>query len=176
MQQNSVLLALFFLCFSSGLGSGQPGQRDDLQTLLELKNSFITNPKEEDVLRDWNSGSPSYCNWTGVTCGGREIIGLNLSGLGLTGSISPSIGRFNNLIHIDLSSNRLVGPIPTTLSNLSSSLESLHLFSNLLSGDIPSQLGSLVNLKSLKLGDNELNGTIPETFGNLVNLQSMRTR
>ncbi|XP_019095573.1 PREDICTED: LRR receptor-like serine/threonine-protein kinase GSO2 [Camelina sativa] len=170
MQQNSLLLALFLLCFSIRSGSGQS---DDLRTLLELKNSFVTNPKDETILRTWNADDPNFCNWTGVTCGGSVIIGLNLSSLGLTGSISPSIGRFNNLTHIDLSSNRLVGPIPTTLSNLSASLETLHLFSNRLSGEIPSQLGSLVNLKSLKLGDNELNGSIPETFGNLVSLRML---
>ena len=50
----------------------------------------------------------------------------------------------------------------------------LFLGDNQLTGEIPSELGSLVNLRSLFLGDNQLTGEIPSELGNLANLERLR--
>lgn len=171
-------LSIFFLtCYSF---TSVFGQTQDLSLLMKVKRSFVQDSSTEDVLHDWSpKTNPNFCNWTGVGCGlisstanSVHVVSLNLSGFSLCGSISPSLGRLQNLLHLDLSSNRLTGPIPTTLSNLSS-LESLLLFSNQLSGPIPPQLGSLNNLRVMRIGDNGLTGPIPSTFGNLVNLVAL---
>ena len=49
----------------------------------------------------------------------------------------------------------------------------LHLWENQLSGTMPSELGSLVNLQSLALQDNKLTGSIPPELGNLANLEEL---
>ncbi|CAL5345234.1 unnamed protein product [Camellia sinensis] len=49
--------------------------------------------------------------------------------------------------------------------------KSLDLDGNLLSGQIPSQLGSLSSLIALDLSDNELSGELPYELGHLTNLR-----
>ena len=64
----------------------------------------------------------------------------------------------------------MTGPIPGELGSLVN-LESLRLGYNELTGPIPGELGSLVNLESLLLDWNALTGPIPGELGNLVNLK-----
>ena len=64
------------------------------------------------------------------------------------------------------------GQIPSELGSLSK-LERLWLQSNRLSGLIPSELGSLSSLKYLSLSGNQLTGTIPAELGNLTTLTSL---
>ncbi|KAM1114114.1 hypothetical protein TB1_046047 [Malus domestica] len=67
----------------------------------------------------------------GVTCAldsldnSVQAVRLNLSGSSLVGSILPSLGSLQNLLHLDLSSNHLSGPIPPTLSNLVAKFDNL---------------------------------------------------
>jgi hypothetical protein len=89
------------------------------------------------------------CNWYGVLCNNGHVIALALA------------------------NNRLSGPLPPTLSNLSG-LVVLSLYDNQLSGGIPQQLGSLPALQTLDLYGNQLSDTIPPTLGNLASLQTLR--
>ena len=50
----------------------------------------------------------------------------------------------------------------------------LHLDNNLLTGTLPSELGSLTNLQALRLSGNRLTGPIPAELGSLEHLQSLR--
>ena len=43
-----------------------------------------------------------------------------------------------------------------------------------LSGEIPSEIGNLINLTSIRLSENNLSGEIPSSIGNLTNLNSLR--
>ena len=151
-----------------------------------------------DVLRgdqplNW-SVDLSIDNWQGIAIANNRVEGLDLSSLGLRGTIPPEIGiltslqslRLNgnelvgtippelrnlpNLQFLDLSGNGLAGPIPAQLGNLTN-LESLVLYRNQLTGPIPSELGNLENLHTLRLGDNWLTGEIPSELGRLSNLQ-----
>ena len=85
------------------------------------------------------------------------------------GVTTDADGRVSQL---DLSWNELTGPIPVDLGSLVN-LQRLELFSNNLTGPIPSELGSLVNLETLDLSGNELTGPIPVDLGSLVNLQRL---
>ena len=49
-----------------------------------------------------------------------------------------------------------------------SNLTYLNLWSNHLSGEIPSAIGNLTNLTHLDLCDNDLSGEIPSTIGNIT--------
>ena len=44
---------------------------------------------------------------------------------------------------------------------------------NKLSGNIPEEMGEMVNLGYLFFWNNNLQGTIPDSFGNLINLVSL---
>ena len=68
-----------------------------------------------------------------------------------------------------LDNNGLAGPIPTEVGSLSN-LRHLRLGSNNLSGAIPQELGSLTNLRMMILWWNDLTGPIPTSLGSLVHL------
>ena len=70
---------------------------------------------------------------------------------------------------LDLGSNLLTGEIPAEMGNLSN-LTTLDLGSNGLIGEIPAEIGNLSNLTRLDLFNNRLNGEIPPELGNLSNL------
>ena len=74
-----------------------------------------------------------------------------------------------NVTGLVLNSNQLSGQLPSELGSLSS-LTGLWLGDNQLSGEIPQELGSLSNLTGLSLGNNQLSGEIPAELGNLPNL------
>ena len=74
---------------------------------------------------------------------------------------------------LDLHNNSLTGEIPTELGSLSS-LEHLSLRNNSLSGEIPLELGSLSSLETLFLYNNSMTGEIPPELGDLRNLRDLR--
>ena len=71
---------------------------------------------------------------------------------------------------VDLHDNALAGSIPSDLGSLTN-VRWLFLSSNALTGAIPGELGSLGNLESLSLWENELTGSIPAALGNLTDLE-----
>ena len=71
-----------------------------------------------------------------------------------------------------LNQNELTGQIPSELGSLSN-LQELRLYSNQLTGPIPASLGGLTNLERLSLSQNQLTGPIPSELGSLVNLQEL---
>ena len=96
----------------------------------------------------------------------------------LRGTLSPAIGKLTNLRSLHLQGFGdpylqiwLIGEIPPELGNLVN-LETLTINANL-TGEIPAELGNLVKLRSLALGNNRLTGEIPPELGNLVNLETL---
>ena len=71
---------------------------------------------------------------------------------------------------VDLRDNALAGSIPSDLGSLTN-VRWLILSSNALTGTIPGALGSLGNLESLSLWRNELTGSIPSDLGSLTNVR-----
>ena len=77
-----------------------------------------------------------------------------------------------NVTQLLLADNNLTGQMPSELGSLSS-LQALGLGGNQLTGEIPTELGSLSNLQSLSLWGNQLTGEIPGWLGSLSNLRSL---
>ncbi|KAK8335002.1 hypothetical protein V6Z11_A09G025700 [Gossypium hirsutum] len=70
---------------------------------------------------------------------------------------------------LNLSKNQIIGPVPSTLGNLTN-LDLLDLSFNQITGAIPREIGNLKNLSELKLSKNKLNGSIPLSIFNLSRL------
>ena len=73
---------------------------------------------------------------------------------------------------IRLSDKGLTGEIPSELGSLAN-LQVLHLTRNQLTGPIPAELGGLTNLSILALGGNELTGGITTELGRLSKLERL---
>ncbi|MBA0771181.1 hypothetical protein Gotri_019691, partial [Gossypium trilobum] len=67
---------------------------------------------------------------------------------------------------MDLSANSLTGEIPKEIGILVE-LRSLNLSGNLLTGNIPNEIGNMELMESLDLSMNQLNGEIPPSLSNL---------
>ena len=76
------------------------------------------------------------------------------------------IGNLILVRMIDLSSNKLSGPIPSEISSLSA-LRFLNLSRNQLSGEIPKEMGGMKLLESLDLSANRISGEIPQSLSDL---------
>ena len=119
----------------------------------------------------WLGSIGTECSWYGVQCDatGTHVIGLDLLGNRLTGSIPPALGSMPELSSLELAFNQLSGVIPAEIAELAQ-LTVLHLNMNQLTGSIPPELGRLSNLRSLTLQMNDLSGPIPPDLGTLANL------
>tara|TARA_Y100001934_G_scaffold66425_1_gene82508 strand:+ start:1780 stop:2514 length:735 start_codon:yes stop_codon:yes gene_type:complete len=69
--------------------------------------------------------------------------------------------------------NQLTGEIPSDIGKLIN-LEILNLNENQLTGEIPVEIGNLTYLTRLELYNNQLTGEIPPEIGNLTNLTYLR--
>ncbi|KAL3505894.1 hypothetical protein ACH5RR_031276 [Cinchona calisaya] len=142
----------------------------DVISMERIKASFQNPPF------DWNGDPclPRQYSWTGVTCSEglqARVITLNLTSMGISGSISPSISNLTALSGVFLGNNSLTGPIPD-LSSLKI-LEILHLEDNKLGGEIPPSLGNAKKLHELFLQNNNLTGNVPS---NLVGKPGLNLR
>ena len=98
-----------------------------------------------------------------------ELSVLQLGESLLTGPIPSQLGLSLKMVELDLQHNFLSGPIPVQLGRLTN-LKRLNLFNNSLSATIPSELAQLTNLEILNLSELPLlTGEIPGELGRLVN-------
>ena len=143
----------------------------DCENLLALRQGLAG-----DAFLNWSATVP-IIYWTGVEIEGSpgnpsRVTGLNLSGLGLSGSIPIELKTLTALTHLRLDSNQLVGTIPSELGNLAN-LKYLDLSNNRLEGSIPRELEGLSNLKELYLQGNGLTGCVAKDLSkHLVTLES----
>ncbi|CAI9772395.1 unnamed protein product [Fraxinus pennsylvanica] len=144
--------------------------------------SSVTNPKDAAVLRSlkdqwgntpssWNNSADPCEAWNGITCNNNaSVIKLELSILGLTGTLMGDIAGLTELITLDLSINPgLTGPLSPLLGDLGK-LSTLNLAGCSFAGNIPSELGNLAKLSYLVLNSNNFTGEIPSSLGKLSNL------
>ena len=120
---------------------------------------------------NWLSKKP-LADWYGVTVSNWEVTELDLSDNKLSGPIPSELGDLSYLTTLSLHSNALTGTVPSALGNLSN-LTTLSLHTNGLTGALPSALGDLSNLRYLSLHTNALTGSVPPALGNLSNLMTL---
>ncbi|KAM6575423.1 hypothetical protein CsatA_023750 [Cannabis sativa] len=82
-----------------------------------------------------------------------------------------SLINCSQMYFLSLADNNFGGPLPKSVSNLSTQITYLYLGQNQISGIIPPTLKNLVNLISLTMEFNLLEGVIPSSLGKLRFLQ-----
>ncbi|KAL2939816.1 hypothetical protein RDABS01_019749 [Bienertia sinuspersici] len=93
------------------------------------------------------------------------------------GVLPNSFSMLSSLESLDLSSNSIVGKIPSRIcinpKGNSTNLKELYLQNNMFFGTIPPALGNCSNLVSLDLSFNYLTGRIPPSLGSLTQLKDL---
>lgn len=120
---------------------------------------------------NWNTTEP-VSTWFGITVTNisdqDHVTAISLNNNNLNGTLAPEIGDLTELTGIEITFNSLLtGNIPTELGLLLN-LEALNFWDNDLTGSIPTEIGNCTNLSLLSLEDNNLIGNIPESFSNLT--------
>ncbi|XP_061354338.1 phytosulfokine receptor 2-like [Gastrolobium bilobum] len=162
------LVQLWFLacliCLSLGLNNQtSPCDPHDLSALKE----FAGNLTNGSIITAW-SNDIVCCNWVGVVCdnvtgGGAaaasRVTKLILPGMGLNGTISPSLAQLDQLNVLNLSFNRLVGGLPAEFSKLKQ-LKLLDVSHNMLSGAVAGALFDLQSIEILNISSNSFAGDL----------------
>ncbi|XP_057503586.1 probable LRR receptor-like serine/threonine-protein kinase At3g47570 isoform X1 [Actinidia eriantha] len=171
MEKTSFMMAAVVLLVNNSLAClAMTSLTTDQSALLAFK-AHITSDPSGVLAKNWST-TASVCHWIGVSCGvlQQRVTALNLSHMGLTGTLSPHLGNLSFLALLSLSFNHFHGQIPEDWASLHQ-LEEIYLGYNNFSGDVPSWNGNFSNLKLLGLKYNQLTGSIPYAIFNMSSLQ-----
>ncbi|XP_021859161.1 probable leucine-rich repeat receptor-like serine/threonine-protein kinase At3g14840 isoform X2 [Spinacia oleracea] len=115
----------------------------------------------------------SYVNQVSCSCidGVTHVANISWKGQSLQGVLPRSLANLSYLTTIDFSRSLLTGTIPREWT--ATNLEFVSVFANRLSGPIPDYVGNISTLTYLSLESNLFNGTIPPELGNLTNLSNL---
>ncbi|KAL0006262.1 hypothetical protein SO802_013823 [Lithocarpus litseifolius] len=149
----------------------------DQSALLAFKSKISFGPNDTVFSAGNWSTTTNFCEWFGVSCSRRRqrVTALNLSYMGIRGTVSPHIGNLSFLISLDLTNNSFYGFLPHEISHLRR-LRKLQLSNNLLEGSIPPNIHNCQKLRHFSLERNKLNGTIPSSLGNMSSLEFLNLR
>ncbi|CAK9139450.1 unnamed protein product [Ilex paraguariensis] len=170
---HTVLIVVYVWLLSSGTFSY--GDKRDIDCLRAIKDS-LEDPL--NYLSSWdfkNSTEGFICGFIGIDCwhpDENRVLNIRLSDMGLKGEFPQGIANCTSLTGVDMSSNKLYGPIPSNISQILQFVTSLDLSSNNLSGDIPLDLANCSYLNVLKLDNNQLSGQIPAQIGLLGRIKT----
>ncbi|KAL7246627.1 hypothetical protein ACSBR2_001681 [Camellia fascicularis] len=195
----SLVFIFFFFFLHLVFSELSPNQRttmNQLYGLLPNSTAQFSPPSSWNVTKD-----PNPCSWKGVTCTSNNSSITNLSlpffsisssdflvllsqidtleAVDLSNNYLSSIpdgfmtgcGKITGLKLLNISRNKLSGPLPTF--NGFAKFQSLDLSHNSLGGSIDLQLDGLVGLKSLNLGFNQFNGSVPTKLGKSMVLEEL---
>ena len=135
---------------------------------VELNDVIVTKYPSVDSNGDGFISISEATNYIGTGQYGKWIL---LTSKNISGTLN-GIEYFKQMEVIELNQNNFTGEIPSSIGNMSN-LRWLNLESNQLIGGIPSDIGNLVDLSSLTFSENFLSGEIPESIGKLINLNTL---
>ncbi|KAG8378351.1 hypothetical protein BUALT_Bualt08G0128300 [Buddleja alternifolia] len=134
--------------------------------------SYINNASKLTLLQMQNNSFSGYVPNFGNL---RLLQKLRIWGNNVTGDLRflSSLTNCRYLQVLQISANPLNGVLPTSIGNLSTSLQEFHAAECNIMGAIPSEIGNLSSLRELVLVSNQLTGFIPTTIGKLKQLQGI---
>ncbi|KAL8462695.1 hypothetical protein ACS0TY_033641 [Phlomoides rotata] len=153
-----IVAAIFSSFFSVVDSTTDPNDVQGIQVLYTSLNS----PSQ---LTGWKSsgGDPCGESWKGITCQGSSIVAVQVSGLGLNGTMGYLLNNLAALKTLDLSNNNIHDIIPYQLP---ANLTSLNLAANNISGNLPYSLSSMGLLNYLNISRNMLSQAVGDVFVN----------
>ncbi|CAH8252606.1 unnamed protein product [Arabidopsis lyrata] len=140
VQPLSSHMHLFLLCllFLSALFLTLSEAVCNLQDRESLM-SFSGNVSSSVSPLNWNL-SIDCCSWEGITCddsSDSHVTMISLPFRGLSGTLASSVQNIHRLSHLDLSHNRLSGPLPPGFFSTLDQLMVLNLSYNSFNGELP---------------------------------------
>ena len=156
------LFLLFLILLRPFISSGQVANQQDSLAVVDLYNS--TNGPGWTNPTNWLTSAP-IGTWYGVgeDSNGR-VLSLHMQSNRLIGPLPASLGNLSALLFLQLSYNGLTGPLPASIGNLTQ-LVILDLSINQLSGPIPASLNNLTQTAQFSLEFNSFSGILPDLSG-----------
>ncbi|PKI36497.1 hypothetical protein CRG98_043115 [Punica granatum] len=201
MKPGHVYLCLFFLLFEPSMTilvsspfTQSSGRVDQCNAIFQFSNSLGIATRIESSYycnanfynwtsyprtASWMRGT-DCCKWDGITCDNvtGDVIEVNLSCSRLQGilHVNSTLFSLRNLRALYLRDNKLDGPIPPCLGNLTK-ISSLSLSFNHIRGSLPRSLANCTsNLGELDFSNNELEDLFPSWLEALPSLYVLGLR
>ncbi|KAF3432314.1 hypothetical protein FNV43_RR27054 [Rhamnella rubrinervis] len=172
MNDSNIQFLGFWIVFSGVLLlTSQVLSKTDSPDVSAL-NVMYTSLNSPSKLSGWKSsgGDPCGDSWQGIKCTDSSVTKIDLSGLGLTGSMGYQLSSLTSVTHFDLSKNNIKGDIPYQLPP---NVQHLDLSKNGFTNNVPYSISQMSDLEYLNLGNNQLNGQLSDMFGQLPKLKEM---
>ncbi|KAK1417518.1 hypothetical protein QVD17_26647 [Tagetes erecta] len=140
----------------------------DITALKSIKSGiYPTTIPPYSCLASWNFTSDPCSTphrtyfLCALSCSANRVTQLTFDHAGYAGTLSPLISQLTQLVTIDLSDNKLSGPIPSSIFTLPF-LQTLNLRSNSFSGTVPPTITNLKMIETLDISHNSLFGPLPD--------------
>ncbi|XP_021766831.1 protein STRUBBELIG-RECEPTOR FAMILY 8-like isoform X1 [Chenopodium quinoa] len=158
-----------FILLSVLLGFVQANTDANDAQALQVLYGALNNPSQ---LTGWKTsgGDPCGESWKGVKCDGSAVVSLDISGLGVGGTMGYLLSNLASLKTLDMSNNNIHDPIPFSMPP---NLTSLNLAHNNLSGSLPYSIVNMVSLSYLNVSRNSLSQPIADVFANHTALATL---
>ncbi|CAL2248651.1 unnamed protein product [Prunus armeniaca] len=128
--------------------------------------SKLQHLKDLDLSRNYLNGSIPS-QW-----GTMRLVTLSLMGNRLSGPFPKVLTNITTLRNLSIEGNHFSGPIPPEIGKLIK-LEKLVVCSNAFTGELPLALAKLTNLSDLRICDNNFSGKIPDFIGNWTRISKL---
>ncbi|KAG6575405.1 Protein STRUBBELIG-RECEPTOR FAMILY 7, partial [Cucurbita argyrosperma subsp. sororia] len=161
------LISLILLCILGWKPSSIQGATDPTDaSALRVLYSSLNSPSQ---LTKWNANGDDPCgqSWKGITCSGTRVTEINLSGLGLSGSLGYQLASMASVTNLDVSNNNIGGEI---VYQLPPNLKRLNLARNNFNKGIPYSISLMPSLQYLNISHNQLQNPLIDMFGQLTSL------
>ncbi|KAF0905787.1 hypothetical protein E2562_008840 [Oryza meyeriana var. granulata] len=162
-------LALLLLSVAASSAVAKTDQPD--VAALNVMFESMNKPSE---LSGWKSNGGDPCGeddeWKGIECSDSSVTEINLSGLGLSGTLGYQLSSLKSVTKFDVSKNNLNGEIPYQLPP---NVVQLNLQGNSFTGGVPYSISQMTDLETLNLGKNHLSGQLTDMFSQLPKLSTL---